>query len=86
MPLVDPSLSTNDWEDLEDQLAIIFDLWISYFNKIAVFRPRLAIRAIAVHRVLCHLDWILRQQNREDRNSAKKLEDLQDINNFFIDN
>lgn len=86
MVLAYPPLTTGDWDTLEEHLNAIFELWISYFIKIAVFRPRLAIRGIAVHRVLRHLNWILRTQNREDRNPAKIFEDLEAINDFFLKN
>ena len=86
MELAYPPLTTGDWDTLEEHFNAIFELWISYFIKIAVFRPRLAIRGICVHRILCHLDWIVRRQNREDRNPAKILQYLEDINNFFLDN
>jgi hypothetical protein len=86
MELVCPLLTTGDWETIEDHLNVIFDLWFSYFIQIAVFRPRQAIRSVCVHRTLCHLNWTICQLNREDRNPAKILEDLQNINDYFIAN
>ena len=79
-------LTTGEWDSLEEELNTIFQLWASYFIKIAIFRPRLAIRAVCVHNTLRHLDWIIRQQDREDRNCAKILEDIENINNFFLTN